>query len=47
MKNTMSAMYIWTIGYARATGKIGLANLTYCMMCYIQLNSAILGVSLG
>jgi len=47
MTNTMNAMYIRTIGYARATGKIGLANLTYNMMRCIQLNRAVHGASLG
>jgi len=47
MTNTMNAMYIRTIGYARATGKIGLANLTYNMMRSIQLNRVIHGASLG
>jgi len=47
MTNTMNAMYIRTIGYARATGTIGLANLTYNMMRCIQLNRVIHGASLG
>lgn len=48
MTNTMNAMYIRTIGYARATEKIGsLANLTYNMMRCIQLNRVIRGASLG
>ncbi|WP_242664383.1 IS5 family transposase [Chlorobium sp. N1] len=47
MTNTMNAMYIRTIGYARATGKIGLANLTYNMMRCIQLNRVIHGAALG
>ncbi|WP_244191166.1 hypothetical protein [Prosthecochloris sp. ZM] len=32
MTNSMNAMSIRTIGYIRATGKIGLANLTYTIM---------------
>jgi IS5 family transposase len=41
LTNSMKAMYIRTIGYVRATAKIGLANLTYNMMRCIQLNKKI------
>jgi len=41
MTNSMQAMYIRTIGYAKATAKIGLANLTYNMMRCIQLNKRV------
>jgi len=47
MTNTMNAMYIRTIGYARATAKIGLANLTYNMMRCAQLNKVIHDAGLG
>ncbi|WP_260472460.1 IS5 family transposase [Chlorobium phaeovibrioides] len=41
MTNSMKAMYIRTIGYARATAKIGLTNLTYNMMRCVQLNKKV------
>lgn len=41
MTNSMHAMYIRTIGYIRATAKIGLANLTYNMMRCTQLKKKV------
>jgi len=46
MTNSMNAMYIRTIGYIRATGKIGLANLTYNMMRCTQLKKKVHNVFL-
>jgi IS5 family transposase len=46
MTNSMKAMYIRTIGYARATAKIGLANLTYNLMRCVQLNKKVYAVFL-
>jgi transposase, IS5 family len=46
MTNSMKAMYIKTIGYIRATAKIGLANLTYNMMRCTQLNKKVHNVFL-
>jgi len=47
MTNTMNAMYIRTIGYVRATAKIGLANLTYNLMRCVQLKKKVYAVFLG
>jgi len=47
MTNTMKAMTIKTIGYVRATGKIGLANLTYNLMRCVQLKKKVYAVFLG
>ena len=46
LTNSMNAMYIRTIGYVRATAKIGLANLTYNMLRCTQLNKKIYNVFL-
>lgn len=46
LTNSMKAMYIRTIGYVRATAKIGLANLTYNMMRCVQLNKKVYNVFL-
>jgi len=46
MTNTMNAMYIRTIGYARVEAKIGLSNLTYNMMRCVQLNKKVYNVFL-
>jgi IS5 family transposase len=46
MTNSMKAMYIKTIGYVRATAKIGMANLTYNMMRCTQLNKKVYNVFL-
>ncbi|NTW83187.1 MAG: IS5 family transposase [Chlorobiaceae bacterium] len=47
MTNTMKAMTIKTIGYVRATAKIGLANLTYNLMRCVQLKKKVYAVFLG
>lgn len=47
LTNSMKAMYIRTIGYARATAKIGLTNLTYNLMRCAQLNKKVYNVFLG
>jgi hypothetical protein len=47
MTNSMKSMYIRTIDYARATAKIGLANLTYNLMRCVQLNKKVYAVFLG
>ncbi len=41
LTNTMHAMYIHTIGITRAAAKIGLSNLTYNMMCCVQLKTRV------
>jgi hypothetical protein len=46
MTNTMKAMTIKTIGYVRATTKIGLANLTYNLMRCVQLKKIVYAVFL-
>jgi len=47
MTNSVHGLYIRTIGYARATGKIGLINLTYNLMRCFQLNKTVYNVFLG
>ena len=47
MTNTMKAMTIKTIGYVRATAKIGLTNLTYNLMRCVQLKKKVSAVFLG
>jgi transposase, IS5 family len=47
MTNTMNAIYIRTIGYVRATAKIGLANLTYNLIRCVQLKKKVYAVFLG
>jgi IS5 family transposase len=47
MTNTMKAMTIKTIGYLRATAKIGLANLTYNLMRCVQLKKKVYPVFPG
>jgi IS5 family transposase len=47
MTNTMKGMTIKTIGYVRATAKIGLANLTYNLMRCVQLKKKVYAVFLG
>ena len=37
MEQSMSGLYIWSIGMAWATGIIGLINLTYNIFRYEQL----------
>lgn len=46
MTNTMKAMYIRTFGINRAKAKIGLTNLTYNMMRYVQLGKPVYNVFL-
>ena len=47
MTNSVNAMYIRTIGYVRATAKIGLANLTYNLMRCTQMKKPVYNVFLG
>ncbi len=47
MTNSMKGMYIRTIGYTRATAKIGLTNLTYNLMRCVRLKKKVYAVFLG
>jgi len=47
MTNSMKEMFIRTIGYTRATAKIGLANLTYNLMRCVKLKKKVYAVFLG